>query len=197
MELSPDCDPIQQVQEWLDDVRKLGREPYPEAACLSTLGLDGYPDGRIVLVRGIHPDGFVFYTNSQSTKGQSIAQNPRATLTFYWLSVGRQVRITGDVSIVSESESDAYFNGRPVISRLGAWASHQSQPLGSRQELEARVAAYEAKFGSSEIPRPPHWFGYKVTPIRIELWSDGEFRLHDRFRYNRTDDGWSCTRLNP
>ena len=180
----------------MDDSRAAG-DKYPDAACLSTVLPDGYPDGRMVLVRQISDEGFVFFTNSHSVKGQSLAHEPKASLTFYWVSLGRQLRVTGDIEAVSEGDSDDYFNGRFLISQLGAWASDQSRPVESRDSLLARVEEVRQKYEGAAVPRPPHWIGYRIRPRRIEFWIEGEYRLHDRFEYRRVGAEWGFSRLNP
>ena len=168
----------------------------PNAMCLATVDAAGLPDARMVLLKGHGEDGFVFYTNTLSAKGRELAGQPRAALLFHWKSLRRQVRIRGEVAGVAEAESDAYFHSRHPQSRIGAWASQQSEPLDSRETLEARAAELAGRFGE-EIPRPPHWSGFRVTPVEIEFWRDGAHRLHDRFLFRREAEGWSKTRLNP
>ncbi|NBV83975.1 pyridoxamine 5'-phosphate oxidase [bacterium] len=192
----PDIDPIDRSQIWVTDSHRMG-DKYPDAACLSTIRPDGYPDGRMVLVRYISDAGFVFFTNSQSMKGQSVGRIPKASLTFYWRSLGRQLRVHGDVEPVTDQASDDYFNGRFLISQLGAWASEQSRPVASRDYLLQRVEEMRQKFDGGPVPRPPHWIGYCIVPRRIEFWIEGDYRLHDRFEYSRHADGWSFLRLNP
>lgn len=198
MTFTADLDPMVAAIEWMDDAKTTAQSPYPDAACLCTVSPDGYPEGRIVLVRKASQAGFDFFTNGQSWKGVSLTEYPKATLNFYWESLHRQLRITGDVSPVSDAESDDYFSGRPRISQLGAWASQQSEPLGARETLEAAVARYDAEFKDQPVPRPPHWHGFRVTPIRIEFWIEGPYRLHNRFLYVKTQAGdWRFSRLNP
>ena len=196
MTFSPESNPIEMAMQWVDDSRAAG-DKYPDAACLSTVLSDGYPDGRMVLVRQISDEGFVFFTNSHSVKGQSVAAEPKASLTFYWGSLGRQLRVTGDVDPVSDAASDDYFNGRFLISQLGAWASDQSRPVASREDLLARVEVVRQKYEGTSVPRPPHWIGYCIRPRRIEFWIEGEYRLHDRFEYRRVGAEWEFSRLNP
>lgn len=196
MTFSPDSNPIEMATQWVNDSRSAG-DKYPDAACLSTVRPDGYPDGRMVLVRQISNDGFVFFTNSHSVKGQSLALEPKASLTFYWASLGRQLRVTGDIGTVSDGASDDYFNGRFLISQLGAWASDQSRPVESRDFLLARVEEVRQKYEGISVPRPPHWIGYCIRPLRIEFWIEGDYRLHDRFEYRRVGTGWEFARLNP
>ena len=165
---------------------------------LATTDADGLPNARTVLLKGRDRRGFVFYTNLTSAKGLELAASGKAALLFHWKSIRRQVRIRGPVTPVSDAEADAYFASRPRGSQIGAWSSDQSQPAADRAALEARVAQREAEF-PGDVPRPPHWSGLRVTPLVIEFWKDGEFRLHDRFAYTRPDvDGaWSVERLFP
>jgi pyridoxamine 5'-phosphate oxidase len=168
----------------------------PNAMILATVDAEGMPDARTVLLKGHDSGGFVFYTNLESAKGRELAAAPKAALLFHWKSLRRQVRIRGDVAQVTDDEADAYFASRPRGSRLGAWASDQSRPLSDRGALEARVKEMEERF-PDEIPRPPHWSGFRVTPREIEFWKDGAFRLHDRFVYARNVEGWTVRRLYP
>ncbi len=171
----------------------------PNAMALATADADGLPNLRMVLLKGHDADGFVFYTNTQSQKGEELAGNPQAALLFHWKSLRRQIRVRGPVSKVSDAEADAYFASRPRDSRIGAWASQQSRPLESRFALEKAVASYAAKYAIGEVPRPPHWTGFRINPVYIEFWRDGAFRLHDRVVFRRApgETGWSRTRLYP
>jgi pyridoxamine 5'-phosphate oxidase len=171
----------------------------PNAMTLATVDPDGLPDARMVLLKGIDPRGFVFYTNLESTKGRQLAARAGAALVFHWKTLRRQVRVRGPVEAVSPEEADAYYASRPRGSRIGAWASQQSRPLASRAELEAAVAAVETQFPDDTIPRPPHWSGFRVLPSRIEFWHDRPFRLHDRlvFDRNAAGTGWTTRRLYP
>ncbi|MEZ4422679.1 MAG: pyridoxamine 5'-phosphate oxidase [Gemmatimonadota bacterium] len=191
-------DPIEQFRAWFADAEAAPAVAQANAMCLSTLGEDGFPQGRIVLLKGLEEGRFVFYTNLDSAKGRSLRVHPRAALTFWWEPLGRQVRITGPVEPVEPEVADAYFASRPRGSQLGAWASEQSQPLDQRATLERRVRTLEQEWEGRAVSRPPHWSGFGLTPVWIEFWQDGAFRLHDRFRYERGRGGvWTLTRLNP
>jgi pyridoxamine 5'-phosphate oxidase len=167
------------------------------AAALATASRQGVPSVRVVLVRGIDERGFRFFTNYDSQKGRELAANPVASLCFYWPWIDEQVRADGAVARIEDAESDAYFATRPRGSQIGAWASKQSERLGSRAELEERWREMEHRFEGRPVPRPPNWGGFRLSPGRIEFWKAGEFRLHDRWLYTRTDDGWSVINLYP
>lgn len=176
----------------------------PNAMALATADADGLPNVRMVLLKGVDdagvPErGFVFYTNLGSAKAHELTANPKAALVFHWKSLQRQVRVRGLVTTVTEEEANAYFDTRPRLSRLGAWASAQSRPLESRRELEDGIADYTKEFGFGEIPRPLHWSGYRITPLEIEFWHDRPWRLHDRIVFRRASEGeaWTVTRLYP
>lgn len=189
-------DPIALFGEWLGDAK--ASEPNdPNAMALATVDDHGLPDVRMVLLKEFDAHGFVFFTNYESAKGRELISNPRAALCFHWKSLRRSVRVRGHVSQVSAAEADEYFASRPRGSRIGAWASQQSRPLESRFALEKSVAAFTAKFGIGEIPRPEHWSGFRVAAEQMEFWADRPFRLHDRLRFDRTDGGWEKTRLYP
>ena len=195
-DLSPD--PIEQFGRWFEDAAADPRIVFAEAVCLSTLGPGETPEARMVLLKDFDDRGFVFYTNFESEKARSIVAHPRAGMTFYWQPLARQVRIRGAVEEVSPDEADAYFTSRPRESRIGAWASDQSRELESRAALEARVAALEERYAGREVPRPPHWSGFRIVPEAIEFWQEGQARLHDRFAYERDDAGrWIRRRLYP
>lgn len=189
-------DPIARFSDWLADAE--ASEPNdPNAVAVATVDADGQPSVRMVLLKGLGPDGFVFYTNQQSRKADDLRAQPRAALLFHWKTLRRQVRVEGAVTTVSESEADEYFASRSRTSRLGAWASEQSRPLSDRATLEDRLADMTKRFEGVDVPRPPHWSGYRVAPERIEFWSDGTHRLHDRELYVRTAEGWATSRLYP
>lgn len=190
-------DPMFLFDSWFAEAR--AAEPNdPEAVALATAGADGRPSVRMVLMKGHGPDGFTFYTNSQSRKGVELAENPRASMLFHWKSLRRQVRIEGSVETVSGAESDAYFAGRGRDSQLGAWASDQSRPLDSRETFAGRLAAIKARFEGRDVPRPPHWHGYRLVPRTIEFWSDRPHRLHERRLFTRrADGGWDEGLLFP
>jgi pyridoxamine 5'-phosphate oxidase len=171
----------------------------PDAITLATVDASGMPDARAMLCKQVDERGFVFYTNGQSAKGGEIAANPKAAILYHWKSLRRQVRARGPLAKIPDAESDAYFVTRPRVSRIGAWASQQSRPLESRAKLEQTVADLTTKFGEGDIPRPPHWGGFRLTPTQIEFWQDGQFRLHDRVVFARAHEGdpWRRERLCP
>ncbi|MGB3456754.1 MAG: pyridoxamine 5'-phosphate oxidase [Litorimonas sp.] len=190
------ADPVALFDSWLATAGET--EPNdPNAMSLATVDAAGQPDVRIVLLKGLSDQGFAFYTNSESAKGRQLADVPRAALCFHWKSQRRQVRVRGHVEEVGADGSDAYFSNRARGSRLSAWASDQSRPAENRDELIASMEAAETRFEGKEVPRPPHWYGYRVVPDEIEFWQDGVFRLHDRILFRRDAEGWSRTRLYP
>ncbi|MEK6337488.1 MAG: pyridoxamine 5'-phosphate oxidase [Acidobacteriota bacterium] len=195
---SLDANPIRQFQSWFEEARARGvSEQDATSMTLATATSDGTPDARIVLLKSFDDSGFVFYTNYQSRKGRELSESPRACLLFYWASLWRQVRIEGTVEKISEAESDAYFQSRPLGSQLGAWASNQSEVVATRESLEARYDELQKRFGDN-VPRPPHWGGYRVNPTAIEFWQGQDNRLHDRLRYKLGQDGnWTIERLGP
>jgi pyridoxamine 5'-phosphate oxidase len=188
-------DPIRQFNDWLD-AAKSSDLAEPTAMALATSDLAGSPSVRMVLLKGFDARGFVFYTNLASPKATDLAANPKAELCFYW-PPDRQVRARGAVEPVSAEEADAYFASRPRISQLGAWASHQSHPLGGYAELERAVAARAVRFAVSSVPRPPFWSGFRLSPAQIEFWEQRPFRLHNRVRFTRTAEGWEEQALYP
>lgn len=191
-----DIDPLALFSEWYSQAGEKEIND-PNAMALATVDETGLPDVRMVLLKGFDEAGFVFYTNLGSNKAKQLAANPKAALGFHWKSIRRQVRIRGEVAPVSDAEADEYFDSRHRLSRIGAWASRQSQPLESRYALEKAVAAFTARYPAGHIPRPDHWSGFRLNPVSIEFWKDGNFRLHDRFICRRVDDGWTKTRLYP
>jgi pyridoxamine 5'-phosphate oxidase len=197
----PSGDPFAHFESWMAEATK--SEPNdPNAVCLATCTPDGIPSARMVLLKGLDPRGFVFYTNLESRKGGELAANPHAALCFHWKSLHRSVRVEGAVEPVTGAEADAYYASRARGSRIGAWASKQSRPLEGRFALEKAVAEYTTKFGVSEIPRPAFWSGFRVLPKRIEFWRDMPFRLHDRQVFHRVGpegagEGWRVEALYP
>jgi pyridoxamine 5'-phosphate oxidase len=190
-------DPIQQFDQWYHDAQTADVSAY-HAMTLATCSSSGRPSARVVYLRGFDARGFTFYTNYDSRKGEELAQNPLASLCFFWRELERQVRIEGRTIKVSAAESDAYFAGRPVGSQLGAWASKQSQALESAKALRDRVEELRRKFGDGVIPRPENWGGYRLVPDMIEFWQGRPSRLHDRFAYKLEASGhWGLARLNP
>jgi pyridoxamine 5'-phosphate oxidase len=192
-------DPISRFRQLLDRAQRTDRAllPEPTAFALGTVGPDGQPSVRILLLKGVDARGFVFYTNLESRKGRELRAHPRAALCFHWQPLEQQVRVEGMVAPVAPDEADAYFASRPRGSQLGAWASLQSQPLDAKSTLEQRLAEFDAKFANAPVPRPPHWSGFRLTPAVIEFWHNQPSRLHDRERYTRDGNGWRVERLYP
>jgi pyridoxamine 5'-phosphate oxidase len=189
-------EPFRLFATWMDEATK--SEPNdPNGVALATVDADGMPNVRMVLLKGFDEQGFVFYTNFESAKGKEILASMKAAMCFYWKSLRRQIRVRGNVQVVTEAEADAYFATRHRSSRIGAWASKQSRPLESRFALEKAVAEYTLKYAVGEIPRPQHWSGFRLVPTTIEFWQDRPFRLHDRVVFSRAAGGWEKARLYP
>ncbi len=189
-------DPLQQFRRWFDEALNAGLHE-PNAMTLATATPDGRPSARVVLLKGFDGRGFVFYTNYEGRKAGELEANPYCALVFYWGELERQVRVEGRADRVPAAESDAYYASRPRGSQLGAWVSEQSRPAGSRRDLEERLRELEKEYEGREILRPPFWGGYQVAPERLEFWQGRENRLHDRLLYDRRDEGWRITRLQP
>jgi pyridoxamine 5'-phosphate oxidase len=181
---------------WMGDAKASGMRE-PTAMTVATANADGQPSARIVLLKEWNEKGFVFYTNSLSHKGHDLKQNPKAGLLFYWMELQRQIRIEGNVDQVTAAEADAYFATRRRESQLGAWASQQSEILENRDVLMERMNHYRLKFEGHDIPRPPHWLGYRVVPNNFEFWEEVDFRLHHRQQFTRSNGSWKKTLLNP
>lgn len=189
--------PLETFKLWLKEAEETELND-PTAACLATVDETGQPNARMVLIRTIDERGYTFFTNSTSTKGQELLGQPHAALCFHWKSLRRQVRVQGQVEKAATEESDVYYNTRPRSSRIGAWASLQSQILPHRETLMDRVKEFETKFADLENPpRPEHWYGFRIVPTRIEFWKDGEYRLHDRLVYIRNGTKWETSLLYP
>ncbi len=195
-DFTEESEPFTLFAQWLADAT--ASEPNdPNALALATVDDEGLPNVRMVLLKGFDQDGFVFYTNYESQKGRELLGARKAAMCFHWKSLRRQVRVRGDIETVTDAEADEYYASRARGSRIGAWASKQSRPLESRFALEKAVAEYTAKFGLGDIPRPPHWSGFRLKPSSIEFWHDRKFRLHDRVEFKRIDGGWDKVRMYP
>jgi pyridoxamine 5'-phosphate oxidase len=195
-EAEVDPDPIAQFRAWFDRATAAGVAE-PNAMVLATATPDGRPSARVVLLKGVDERGFAFFTNYTSRKGQELAANPYAALTFFWTEIERQVRVEGAVVAVTPAESNMYFQSRPRDSQLGAWASPQSAVIASRAELERRRDQLAEQFAGGPVPRPPHWGGFRVVPEAVEFWQGRPGRLHDRLRYTRASGAWQVERLGP
>ena len=191
-------DPFGLFSQWFEEAKK-NEVNDPNAMSLATVGEGSKPSVRIVLMKNYDRDGFVFYTNLTSRKGTELAQNPHASLVFHWKTLAKQIRIDGTTEAVSNEEADEYFQTRARISQIGAWASKQSQPLENREQLLEAVKKFETKYKEGDVPRPTHWSGFRLKPTRIEFWQDAEYRLHDRFIFDKISDkdDWTITRLSP
>lgn len=188
--------PFEQFARWFDEAMAAGL-PEPTAMTLATVGADGQPSARIVLLKGIVDEGFIFYTNYASTKGRQLAERPAAALLFFWPELERQVRIEGHVAQLTRDRSFEYFTTRPIGSQIGAWASEQSAVVPSKQFLEERYAEMERRFQDGPVPLPPTWGGYCLTPTMFEFWQGRPSRMHDRIRFTHGDGGWRVERLSP
>lgn len=195
----PGVDPLERFAAVLAAAHEVGQErlPEPTAFCLATVGGDGQPSARMLLLKHADARGFVFHTNFRSRKGRELAANPRAAMCFHWQPLERQVRIEGVVEPVSEAEADAYFQTRPRLRQLGAWASDQSEVIPPGESVDVRVGELEARYEGQPVPRPPHWSGFRLQPVVYEFWINGVGRLHVRHRYTRAAGGWHVDTLFP
>ena len=191
------ADPIEQFRRWFTDAGACPAIRHANAACLSTIDLDGFPDGRMVLLKSFDARGFVFFTNLNSAKGRSLKAVPRAALTFYWEPLKRQARIQGTAEPITDDEADAYWKTRPRLSQIGAWASDQSATLDRLGTFVQRLKETAKQFGTAPIVRPPYWTGLRIIPKKIEFWRERRGRLHERFVYKKQDETWVVSRLFP
>ncbi len=196
MPIEPMTSPLAHFDDWFASATDSGLKD-PNACALATADADGMPSVRMVLLKGHDERGFVFYTNLESDKSADLKANPKAAMGFYWPQLGRQIRIKGPVNPVGGDEADAYFATRPRQSQLGAWASDQSRPMAGRGDFERRLAEFGRTFEGRDVPRPPHWSGWRIEPVRVEFWQEGEFRLHERLVYLREGAGWRTEMLYP
>lgn len=196
LETEVDTNPIKQFQHWFDQAIAADILE-PNAMTIASATKDGIPSARIVLLKGVDERGFVFYTNYESRKGQELIDNPHASLVFWWGVLERQVRIEGTIEKIADAETVAYFQSRPIGSQLGAWASNQSRVVANREELEQRLEALTQQYADQDVPRPPHWGGFRVVPHAIEFWQGRPNRLHDRLLYRLQDGTWTIERLAP
>lgn len=190
------ADPFSQFEAWLNEAIAAEANE-PTAMTLSTVDSNHRPSSRVVLLKGFDADGFVFFTNYNSRKGRQLSENPFAALNFFWPELERQVNVCGRTDKVSDKESDEYFDSRPLTSRVGAWASNQSEKIDSRTVIMAKAAKLLIKYAVGHVPRPPHWGGFRLVPDRIEFWQGRPSRLHDRICYERNADAWDISRLSP
>ncbi len=188
--------PISLFNDWFEDAKKSEIND-PNAMNLATISSDGKPNSRIVLLKSFSENGFVFFTNSNSKKGKAISNNHNVAINFHWKSLNRQIRIEGEVKLVAKSDADKYYNSRPHGSKIGAWASKQSQELANRDILISRVKEYEQKYQNIQVPRPSYWNGYIVSPFLIEFWQDMPYRLHDRIEFKKVNENWISRKLYP
>jgi pyridoxamine 5'-phosphate oxidase len=189
-------EPMPEVARWVDEARAADVHDW-DAMVVATSGADGVPSARVVLLRGLDERGFCFYSSYDSRKGRELAANPRAAIVLHWREQGRQIRAVGAVTRLTPEESTGYWRNRPPASRFSAWASRQSEPIADRAALERAVAEVEARFAGDDVPLPPFWGGYRVTPDEVELWQHRDDRLHDRVAYRRAGGAWARTRLQP
>lgn len=194
---APFIEPFDRFRDWFAEAQAQVTTPYPNAMCLSTVTAAHTPASRIVLLKGMDEEGFVFYTNLDSRKSAEIKANTQVALNFFWMELGKQIRIEGRAQPTTAAESDAYFATRPRESQLGAWASLQSTPMASRQDIKDRFAEITARYEGVDVPRPPHWGGWRVVPDYIEFWEEGAHRLHKRHAYRRQANGWRVEILYP